>query len=254
MNFVRIWRGDRLNNKLREINESDFCRKYIWEIQTDNPSLAVKISNCTPRSILQVKRHGWKWPVIIILEFSQPPHPEFLKVLRQWMGEARGQTVVRAVRWLIHNYLYKGKDTCRSIFISPLVSARSKVFSRIRSSSSDISTSSYSYIRLFSKAMSVPVPEPCSFEAMSVPVPEPCSSKAMAVSVPEPCSSEAMAVPAPEPCRSEDMAPVPYGSTCPPWQYLSPMAVPVSYGSTCPLWQYLSPMAVPVPYDSTCPL
>ena len=41
----------REREKVREINESEFW-KCIWEIRTDNPSLAVKILNGTPRPTL----------------------------------------------------------------------------------------------------------------------------------------------------------------------------------------------------------
>ena len=37
--------------KEREVNERDLKKKFIW-IRTDNPSLAVKILNVTPRPIL----------------------------------------------------------------------------------------------------------------------------------------------------------------------------------------------------------
>ena len=38
------------------MNESDFFKKCIWEIRTDNPSLAVKFLNGTPRPILPSQR------------------------------------------------------------------------------------------------------------------------------------------------------------------------------------------------------
>ena len=45
--------------------------KRIWESRTDNPILAMKIFYVTPRPVLPSrKRLGWKWPVIITLEFS----------------------------------------------------------------------------------------------------------------------------------------------------------------------------------------
>ena len=38
---------------MTDINDSDFFCKYIMEIRTGNPSLAVKILNATPRPILR---------------------------------------------------------------------------------------------------------------------------------------------------------------------------------------------------------
>ena len=45
-----------------------FVWKCIWEIRTDNPSLALKILNGTPRPILPSQKAWLKWPVIIIHE------------------------------------------------------------------------------------------------------------------------------------------------------------------------------------------
>ena len=57
-----IWNRERLMKIIF------FC---TCEIRTDNPSLAMKILNFTPILPSQ-KRLGWKWPMIIILKFSQP--------------------------------------------------------------------------------------------------------------------------------------------------------------------------------------
>ena len=57
-------------NKKGEISASDL-KKNIQGI--------FEILNVTPRPILQSHKFGWKWPVIIILEFSQPSSPIIFK-------------------------------------------------------------------------------------------------------------------------------------------------------------------------------
>ena len=65
-------------------------KRYIRKIRTGNPSLAVKILNDTPKPILPSQKAWlematdlyigqWKWPMIIILIFQNPPPPVCFK-------------------------------------------------------------------------------------------------------------------------------------------------------------------------------
>ena len=74
-----------------------FFSNYILEIRTGNPSLAVKILNDAQDQSFQVKkRFGRKRPMIIILNFHNPPPPVCLylnfcisciSMKTQWWGE-----------------------------------------------------------------------------------------------------------------------------------------------------------------------
>ena len=88
----------------RSINESDFL-KCIF--RTDNPSLALVPQDQS----IQVQRLGWKWPVIIIIEFSQPSSPRIFALERKRERESEQKIILRDIFFI--DLIFKKYKECR---------------------------------------------------------------------------------------------------------------------------------------------